>query len=453
MILRDVKVGMKTRRQTVRMDFDQHMGELYPFSLREKLKVITEPSRLYEPEHAAENKWGRPIIPFEMLSVLFQYRSKDDGFPTKGPAVGLFADQEIRLLDGPLFVGESYEVEREVVALSGSRRTESLWARTSVFRAANEPSDSDDAAQSGEHEGIACRLCERVRALIRVMSRLRPRVSMTETYQTIRLERSGAVALLTLARPERLNAIDKRMLGELQHALDAVERDDEVRALVVKGAGGNFSSGFDLKEQMEVRPTGFDAWREILDRDFSAVTRFWHLNKPTIAAVQGYCLAGGCELALCCDITIAAEDAIFGEPELKFGAGIVVMILPWLVGPKRAKEIILGGADRITAAEALRIGLVNRVVRSEEVESAAIALARHIAVIDPDLVRQTKRAINQSFEIMGLVDALNTALDIDLAIEGKGSDDKRKFMEIARKDGLRKAIAWRDARFGGSQDG
>ncbi len=132
-ILRDVKVGMKTRRQTVRMDFDQNMGELYPFSLREKLKVITEPSWLYEPERTAAGKWRRAIIPFEMLSVLFQYRSKDDGFPTKGPVVGLFADQEIRLLDGPLFVGESYELEREVVALSGSRRTESLWTRTSVF--------------------------------------------------------------------------------------------------------------------------------------------------------------------------------------------------------------------------------------------------------------------------------------------------------------------------------
>jgi hypothetical protein len=132
-ILRDVKVGMKTRRQTVRMDFDQNMGELYPFSLRDKLKVITEPSWLYQPEGAAQSKWRRPIIPVEMLSVLFQYRSKDDGFPTKGPAVGLFADQEIRLVDGPLFVGESYELEREVVALSGSRRTESLWARTSAF--------------------------------------------------------------------------------------------------------------------------------------------------------------------------------------------------------------------------------------------------------------------------------------------------------------------------------
>ncbi len=132
-ILRDVKVGMKTRRQSVRVDFDQSMGELYPFSLRDKLKVITEPSPLYQPDHAADNKWGRAIIPFEMLSVLLQYRSRDDRLPVKGPAVGLFADQEIRLLDGPLFVGESYELEREVVALSGSRRTESLWVRTDVF--------------------------------------------------------------------------------------------------------------------------------------------------------------------------------------------------------------------------------------------------------------------------------------------------------------------------------
>ena len=254
---------------------------------------------------------------------------------------------------------------------------------------------------------------------------------MSNAHQTIHLERMGAVAILTLSRPERMNAIDKQMLGELQDALDDVERDDELRVLVVKGAGANFSSGFDLKEQMEARPSGLTAWREILDRDFSAVTRFWHLKKPTIAA----------------------EDAIFGEPELKFGAGIVVMILPWLVGPKRAKEIILTGADRISAVEAARIGLINRVVPGDQLDSAAIALARHIAVIDPNLVQKTKQAINQCFETMGLVKALHTALDIDLAIEGAGSDDKRKFMEIARKEGLRKAIEWRDAKFGGGRDG
>ena len=276
---------------------------------------------------------------------------------------------------------------------------------------------------------------------------------MSDTYETIGLERAGEVALLTLARPQRLNAINRQMLGELQEALDEVERDDALRVLMVKGAGGNFSSGFDLKEQMEARPSGEQAWREILDRDFAGIMRFWHLRKPTIAAVEGYCLAGGCELALCCDITIAAEDAIFGEPELKFGAGIVVMMLPWLVGPKRAKEIILTGADRIPAPEAARIGLINRVVPAERLEASALALARHIAVIDPQLVSETKRAINQCFETMGLVEALNAALDIDLAIEGKGSDDKRAFMEIARKDGLRKAIEWRDARFGAAGNG
>src|SRR5262249_15399231 len=154
-----------------------------------------------------------------------------------------------------------------------------------------------------------------------------------------------------------------------------------------------------------------------------------------------------------CDITIAAEDAVFGEPELKFGAGIVVMILPFLVGPKRAKEIILTGADRIAAPEAARIGLINRVVPSDQLDATALALARHIGVIDPHLVRETKRAINQCFEAMGLVKALDVARDIDLAIESQGSDDKRQFMDIARKQGLGAAIAWRDARFGGPAEG
>src|SRR3984893_9607475 len=135
-ILADLKVGMKTPRQTVRMDFDQHMGDLYPFSLAQKLKVITEPSAYYSQEL---NPWGRAIIPMEMLSVLFQYRAREDRLPVRGPAVGLFADQEIRLLRGPIFVGESYTTEREVVALSGSRRTESLWVRTSVFASGDAP--------------------------------------------------------------------------------------------------------------------------------------------------------------------------------------------------------------------------------------------------------------------------------------------------------------------------
>ena len=136
-ILRDIKLGMTTASQTVRMDFDQNMGELYPFSLEQKLKVISEPSPYYAPESAGSSPWGRAIIPMEMLSVLFQHGSKKDRLPVKGPAVGLFADQEIRLLRGPLFVGEDYRIDRKVVAMSGSKRTESLWVRTEVFDSSN----------------------------------------------------------------------------------------------------------------------------------------------------------------------------------------------------------------------------------------------------------------------------------------------------------------------------
>ena len=135
-ILADIRVGMKTTRQAIRMDFDQHMGDLYPFSLAGKLKVITEPSPWYS---GSDNPWGRPIIPMEMLSVLFQYRAREDRLPVRGPAVGLFADQEIRLVNGPLFVGEDYFAEREIVATSGSRRTESMWARTTVFSKDGKP--------------------------------------------------------------------------------------------------------------------------------------------------------------------------------------------------------------------------------------------------------------------------------------------------------------------------
>ncbi|MGO9601867.1 MAG: hypothetical protein ACLQAT_00420 [Candidatus Binataceae bacterium] len=133
-ILRDLKVGQTgaSNPEKVRMAFDQHMGTQYPFSLNDKLKVITEPSRWYTPEDGAASPWGRAIIPFEMISVLLGYTSGKAGFRTRGPAVGLFAGQEIKLIKGPLFVDHPYELEREVIALSESRRTESNWVRTKV---------------------------------------------------------------------------------------------------------------------------------------------------------------------------------------------------------------------------------------------------------------------------------------------------------------------------------
>jgi hypothetical protein len=137
LILADLTVGMKgARDEHVRMDPDQNMGALYPFSLNQKLAAITETSPWYS--DAKASPWGRAIIPLEMVSVLAEYSSRQAEFPVKGPAVGLFADQEIRMIDGPLFVGEDYLIRREIAALAESRRTESYWVRTKIYDAKGE---------------------------------------------------------------------------------------------------------------------------------------------------------------------------------------------------------------------------------------------------------------------------------------------------------------------------
>lgn len=260
------------------------------------------------------------------------------------------------------------------------------------------------------------------------------------------VETRGAVAVLTLNRPERANAMDRALLVAMQAACDAIEADDAVRAVVLTGAGNAFCSGFDLKEQMAAPPQGVAGWRPVLRQDFEAVMRFWRLSKPTVAAVRGLALASGFELACACDLTIAADDAIFGEPELKFGAGIVVMIFPFLVGAKLAKELILTANDRIPAQRAYEMGLVNKLAPADAVLDAAVAAARGMAAMDPGLVRQTKAAINRAYDLMGMGQALEMALDVDLQIEGEGTEVKREFLRIARADGLRAAIAWRDSR-------
>lgn len=133
-ILSDMKVGMTgATEERVRMGPDQHMGDLYPFSLAEKLKFITENDPAYA--DAAASPWGRPVIPLEMVSVLGNYSSHQAKFPVKHPSIGLFADLEIRMIDGPLFVGEEYLLRREVVALSESRRVENYWIRTRFYDA------------------------------------------------------------------------------------------------------------------------------------------------------------------------------------------------------------------------------------------------------------------------------------------------------------------------------
>ena len=267
------------------------------------------------------------------------------------------------------------------------------------------------------------------------------------SHETILFEARGPIGLLTFNRPERLNAFSQPMIDEVNRQLDLVECDENIRVLVVAGAGWAFSAGFDLKDGAD-KPWGTVAdVTATLKKDFDFIMRFWHFSRPTIAAVHGYALAGACELAMACDITIAADGTRFGEPELRFGSGIVALLMPWLSGPKKAKEFLLTGNDRIDAVEALACGLVNRVVPLGQELPAALALAREIALNDRVKVAMTKRAINRSFEMMGMLAALDMGLDTDIQIEALQTPEGQEFKAIAKRDGLKAALAWRDARF------
>lgn len=258
--------------------------------------------------------------------------------------------------------------------------------------------------------------------------------------------RNGRVGILTFNRPEALNSFSGALICEVTAALRELVADEAVLAIVVNGAGRAFSAGFDLKEGVARNTRGVEAWRKVLEADFDFIMQFWDCPKPTIAAVHGYCLAGAFEVALACDMTIAGEGALFGEPEVRFGSGIVALLLPWMTGPKQAKELLLTGADRLTARRMLDIGVVNKVVADGEVLQAALATAHSIAAAAPQSVRLTKLAINRTYELIGMRRALREALETDIVIEAEENPERVEFNRIRKEQGLAAALAWRDAR-------
>jgi enoyl-CoA hydratase/carnithine racemase len=272
-------------------------------------------------------------------------------------------------------------------------------------------------------------------------------MTSSKQYETIEYETRGPIGLITLNRPKSLNAINEQMIADLGNVLDAIEVDDEVRVVVLQGAGRAFCAGFDLKDEAEVVDHGVVDLVPGMQHDMAAIMRLWHFPKPTIAAAHGYAIAGGCELALACDLTVVSEDFKLGEPDLRFGAGIVVLLLPWLTGPKQAKELYLIGDDRISAERCLEMGLVNRVVPEGDHLKVALEMARKIAVIDTFSMSVTKRAINRTYEIMGMSQALDAGIDAGCLIDAAVVPEREEFMKIAQRDGLKAAIAWRDARF------
>jgi len=275
------------------------------------------------------------------------------------------------------------------------------------------------------------------------------------SYELIRYSTEGPLAWLSLNRPDKLNAISPAMIEELNHALDRAESDPEVRVILLTGEGRAFSAGFDLDMGMEEQAGAREdheerksAMRRELTQDFNIIMRFWDCPKPTIAAVHTYCLGSAMEMAVACDITIAASDCRFGAPEVKFGSGIVALLLPWFCGPKKAKELLLTGTDRLSAEQAEACGLVNQVVAADTLLATARAMAMEIAGNDQLAVRLTKQAINRSMEVAGMRRALLDALETDVEIESTDTPETRQFNDIMKNQGARAAIAWRRAQVG-----
>lgn len=262
---------------------------------------------------------------------------------------------------------------------------------------------------------------------------------------------NGSIGEITLNRPDKLNSITADMVRALHDALNLAEADANVRVVCLKANGRAFSSGFDLSE-MEVNASE-TRMRAVLQADFDIIMRFWNCPKPTLSAVQGYVLGGGFELAMACDVTLAASDAVFGEPEPKFGSGIVALLLPWLTGPKQAKEMLLFGNDRVSAEQAYAMGLINKVVSKETLAQESVDLARRCATLDANAVRLTKIAINRSYGAMGLDGALRQALELDVEIETTDTEESRTFKALLSQQGVKAAIAWREARFASTSPG
>jgi enoyl-CoA hydratase/carnithine racemase len=257
-------------------------------------------------------------------------------------------------------------------------------------------------------------------------------------------EDHGPVRILTLNRPEKRNAMSSGLIEALSVAVSDTAADASVRVVVLAGAGPSFCAGYDLDEDA---PADAEAVIAGLEHSLGRLLEVFDMPQPVIARVQGHCLAGGCDLMMMCDLVMASEDAVFGQPEIRFGSAVVAHVLPWLIGARRAKELVLTGVDRVSAATALDYGLINRVVPIDRLEEETLGLARQLAVVDPDVMRLTKRAINAGWERAGFRRALEDGVAIAGQIETTRSPERSEFDRMMREKGLKEAVAWRDRRF------
>jgi len=255
------------------------------------------------------------------------------------------------------------------------------------------------------------------------------------------------IARLTLNRPDKRNAMSNALRTQLFSALEAADRDPDISVIVLRGAGSCFSAGYDLSsdvrdEQPWYSAGGLGNWpRHVTEGCF----RIWDLAKPVIGQVHGYCLAGGTELAAACDLLYVAEDAMIGYPVVRSISPPDNQFYPWLVGMRRAMEMMLTG-DTISGREAAEDGFANRAIPLADLEATVLEIAARVAKVPTDVQQINKRAVHRQMEAMGIRAGIRAGTELQaLSAMTKSA---QAFYAAVQSDGLTAAFSERDGKFG-----
>jgi len=266
-------------------------------------------------------------------------------------------------------------------------------------------------------------------------------------YEMVQVDRPGDGLLrITLDRPEKRNAMNNQLRGELFDALVRGDQDKDVRVMILRGAGSCFSAGYDLtanlfEDQPYYTSGGMGNWpRHVTEGCF----QIWDLGKPVIAQVHGYCLAGGSELASSCDLIYVADSARIGYPPVRSISPPDNQIFPWVVGMRRAMEMMLTG-DAITGEEAVSYGFANRCFPEDELEARVLEMASRVATIPADIQQINKRSVHRQMDAMGIRAGIRAGTELQLL--GSLTESTRKNVAEMQK-GLTAALTKRDEQFG-----
>ncbi|HWK68085.1 MAG TPA: enoyl-CoA hydratase/isomerase family protein [Rhizobiaceae bacterium] len=264
-------------------------------------------------------------------------------------------------------------------------------------------------------------------------------------YSLISFDVVAEVATLTLRRANKVNAITDQMNVELHDALDRIAATPAIKVVVLTGEGRAFSAGYDVGEGDDMPKRTPAYWKHHFSLAFRTLRRIWTLPQPVIAKVRGACLGGGMALSLASDLTYAAEDAFFGDPEIRFGGGgNMFPVLQWVLGPKTLNELMLTGRN-VYADEALRLGMVNEVLAADALDARVDLIARHMCLLPDGTLARNKAATRRWYEQMGMSAMVGSSEDN--SVLGLSTASETEFTRISKKDGVSAALRWQKARF------